>query len=177
MQREPGLAQRVDADGILRIVFDTPGEQVNLLDSQVLDRLGRILDDARRREEVRAVLLSSAKPRMFLAGQDVKEIGAVTDAYEGAEAARFGQSVLEKISAMERPSACAIGGPCLGGGLELALACSFRLAAIGPAVRLGLPEVQLGIIPGFGGTQRLPRRVGLARALELILTGRRLGAR
>lgn len=176
MEQGPALAQRVDADGILRIVFDTPGERVNLLDSRVLSELGRLLDDARRREEIRAVLFSSAKPNMFLAGSELREIAALTDAHDGAEAARFGQSVLEKIPALGKPSACAIGGPCLGAGLELALACSFRLAASGPAVRLGLPEVQLGIVPGFGGTQRLPRLVGLAPALDLVLTGRRLGA-
>lgn len=176
MERGAALAHRVDGDGILRIVFDSPGERANLLSSRLLGELSRLLDDARRREDVRALLFSSAKPRMFLAGLDIEEIAALTDAYQGAETARFGQSVLEKIASLGRPSACAIDGPCLGGGLELALACTYRLAAAGPAVRLGMPEVQLGIIPGFGGTQRLPRQIGMVAALDLILTGRRLGA-
>lgn len=175
MEQEPGLTHRVDAGGVLRIVFDTPGGGGNLLGSRVLTLLGRLLDEARGREEIRALLFSSAKPRVFLAGPDLEEIAGVPDAHHGAEAARFGQSVLAKIPALGKPSACAIAGPCLGPGLELALACSFRLAATGPFVRLGMPELQLGIIPGFGGTQRLPRRLGLARALDLILTGRRLG--
>jgi 3-hydroxyacyl-CoA dehydrogenase/enoyl-CoA hydratase/3-hydroxybutyryl-CoA epimerase len=176
MERGAALTHRVDGDGILRIVFDSPGERTNLLSSRLLADLNRLLDDARRREEIRALLFSSARPRIFLAGLDIEEIAALTDAYQAAEAARFGQSVLEKIATLGLPSACAIEGTCLGGGLELALACTYRLAAPGPAVRLGLPEVQLGIIPGFGGTQRLPRRIGLVPALELILTGRRLGA-
>lgn len=172
-----GLAHRVDTDGILRIVFDTPGERVNLLNAEILDELGRVLDGAREREEVQGVLFSSAKPAMFIAGMDVEQIASVTEAYRGAEGARFGQAVFQRIADLRKPSACAIGGPCMGGGTELALACSFRVASDAPAVKIGLPEVQIGIIPGFGGTQRLPRLVGLTTALDMILTGKRLDAR
>jgi len=169
-----GVAHRVDTDGILRITFDSPGEKVNLLNESVLRELGRVLDEARARDDVRAVLFTSAKPGMFIAGMDVAEIAVIRDAYSGAEGARFGQSVLQKIADFGRPSASAIGGACLGGGTELALACTFRVAGDGRAVRIGLPEVRLGIIPGFGGTQRLPRLVGLASALDLVLSGRTL---
>ncbi len=177
MNGATGVAQRVDTDGILRITFDSPGEKVNLLNESVLRELGRILDEARARDDVRAVLFASAKPDRFIAGMDVREIAAVQDAYRGAEGARFGQSVLQKIADLGRPSACAIGGACLGGGTELALACTFRVAADGRATRIGLPEVRLGIIPGFGGTQRLPRLVGLPAALDLVLSGRTLDAK
>jgi 3-hydroxyacyl-CoA dehydrogenase/enoyl-CoA hydratase/3-hydroxybutyryl-CoA epimerase len=172
-----GLRHRLDADGVLRIVFDMPGERVNLLNAEILEELGRVLDDARGRDEVLGLLFASAKPGMFIAGMDVEQIASVTDAYRGAEAARFGQSVFQRIAAVGKPSVCAIGGPCLGGGTELALACSFRVASDDPAVKIGLPEVQLGIIPGFGGTQRLPRLIGMTPALELILTGRRIDAK
>jgi 3-hydroxyacyl-CoA dehydrogenase/enoyl-CoA hydratase/3-hydroxybutyryl-CoA epimerase len=172
-----GMNHRIDAEGILRIVFDRPGESVNLLDERVLRELDRLLEDVRRREEIRAVLFQSAKPGVFMAGMDVEQIAAVTDAYRGAEGARYGQAVFAKVAELDRPTACAINGICLGGGTELALACSMRLAAADPAVRIGLPEVQIGIIPGFGGTQRLPRLVALPVALDLILSGRRIDAK
>ena len=169
-----GIGHRVDTDGVLRVTFDTPGEKVNLLNADVLRELGRVLDEARARDDIRAILFSSAKPDAFIAGMDVAEIAGVNDAYRGSEGARFGQSVLQKIADAAKPSVCAINGGCLGGGTELALACTFRVASDGRAVRIGLPEVRLGIIPGFGGSQRLPRLVGLAPALDLILTGRTL---
>lgn len=177
MLPEARFSQRIDSDGILRVVFGRGGDRVNLLDAEILRDLDRLLDEVRGRDDVRGVLFSSSLPGMFIAGMDVGQIAAVTDAVEGADGARFGQAVLRKIDELGRPSACAIHGPCLGGGAELALSCSFRLAADDPAVRIGLPEVQLGIIPGFGGTQRLPGLVGLSTALDLILTGRRVTAR
>jgi len=174
MNGSRAIAHRIDSEGVLRVTFDSPGEKVNLLNEEVLRELGRVLDEARARDDVRAVLFASAKPDAFIAGMDVAEIAAVTDAYRGAEGARFGQSVLQKVADFGRPSACAINGACLGGGTELALACTFRVASDGRAVRIGLPEVRLGIIPGFGGSQRLPRLVGLGAALDLILSGRTL---
>ena len=176
MTEAVGFSRYVDPHGILRVVFDRPGERVNLLDERSLRELDRVLEDARRREEIRGVLFQSAKPGMFVAGMDVRQIAAVRDAYHGAEGARFGQAVFQKIADLGRPSACAINGTCLGGGAELALACSLRVAADDPAVRIGFPEVQMGIIPGFGGSQRLPRLIGLPAALELILSGRRIDA-
>jgi 3-hydroxyacyl-CoA dehydrogenase/enoyl-CoA hydratase/3-hydroxybutyryl-CoA epimerase len=177
MPEELGVSHRLDADGILRIVFDRQGERVNLLSAEILQGLGELLDEVRGRDDVRGLLFASHKPGMFIAGMDVDQIASVTDAYRGAEAARFGQAVFQKIAELGRPSVCAIGGTCLGGGTELALACTFRVASDERTVRIGLPEVQLGIIPGFGGTQRLPRLIGLAPSLELILTGRQVDAR
>ncbi len=177
MPEELGVSHRIDADGILHVVFDRQGGKVNLLNAEILQGLGELLDDVRGRDEVRGLLFTSAKPGSFIAGMDVDQIASVNDSYKGAESARFGQAVFQKIADLGRPSACAIGGTCLGGGTELALACTFRVASDDRAVRIGLPEVQLGIIPGFGGTQRLPRLIGLTPSLELILSGRRVDAR
>ncbi len=176
MGREDGIDHRIDSEGILHVVFDRPGDRVNLLTPRIVREIDHLLDHLKGRDEARAIVFESAKPGMFLAGMDVEEIAAIDDAYRAAEAARFGQAVFQKIADLPIPSACAIPGPLLGGGTDRALACTFRLAADDPKVRIGLPEVQLGIIPGFGGTQRLPRLVGLAAALDLILSGRQLDA-
>jgi len=169
-----GMNHRVDEDGILWIVFDAPDRSVNLLSAEILEALDALLREAADRPEVRGLLFTSPKAGMFIAGMDVAQISSVNDSIRGAEAARFGQAVFQKIAAMHAPSVCVIGGTCLGGGTELALACDFRIAADDRSVKIGLPEVQLGIIPGFGGCQRLPRLVGPQRALDLILTGRSL---
>lgn len=172
-----GIRHETGPDGILRIVFDRPGAKVNLLTREVLERLGRLIEESRGDERVKALLFLSGKTGSFLAGVDIDEMAAVKDAWDAVQASRLGQTVLQKIADAPWPSACAIGGACLGGGTELALACTYRIAADGPAVRIGLPEIQLGIVPGFGGTQRLPRLVGLVHALDLILTGRSVDAR
>ena len=174
---ESGMRHRTDDAGILWVTFDSPKKRVNLLTPEALEQLGRLLAGISGHADVRGLLFTSNKPGMFIAGMDVERIAAVTDSHQGAEAARFGQSVFQRIDDLEIPSVCAIGGSCLGGGTELALACDFRVASDHRSVRIGLPEVQLGIIPGFGGSQRLPRRVGLTHALDLILTGRALDAR
>ncbi len=167
-----GIGHRWDDSGILSVIFDRPRESVNLLTPEILQELNRLLDEVRGHPDLRGLLFSSGKPGMFIAGMDVDQIARVEDARQGADAARFGQSVFQKIAELGRPSVCVIGGTCLGGGTELALACTYRIASDGSAVRIGLPEVKLGIIPGFGGCQRLPRLIGLTGALDLILTGR-----
>ncbi|MGH7460028.1 MAG: 3-hydroxyacyl-CoA dehydrogenase NAD-binding domain-containing protein, partial [Longimicrobiales bacterium] len=126
---------------------------------------------------VRSAVLLSGKPGSFIAGADVNEIAAVTDPAEGASKAQAGQQVFSRLSQLPVPTVAAIDGICLGGGTELALACSYRLASERKETRIGLPEVQLGIIPGFGGTTRLPRLVGMRAATEIILTGRPIDAK
>jgi len=175
--RDAALSWEIDERAVAHVVFDRPGERVNLLSSGVLRALAALLDDFRARTDLAGVVFRSAKPGAFIAGADVEEIAAVPDTYSAAEGARFGQAVLHRIATLGVPSVCAINGACMGGGTELALACTFRLAADDRDVRIGLPETQIGIIPGFGGTQRLPHRVGLAQALDLILTGRSVDAR
>jgi 3-hydroxyacyl-CoA dehydrogenase / enoyl-CoA hydratase / 3-hydroxybutyryl-CoA epimerase len=171
-----GMSHWIDPNGVVHVVFDRPGDTVNLLTPALMEELADLLDSVASREDVRGIIFKSAKRGNFIAGMDVEEIATFTDAFKAAEGARFGQAVFQKIAALPVPSAAAIGGACLGGGTELALACSVRVAADVKAVRIGLPEAQIGIIPGFGGTQRLPRLIGLMASLDLILSGRRLDA-
>ena len=177
MNGSSGLTPQWKEGGILHLVFDRPGEKLNLLTPELMSELDRRLDEVRGHAELRGILVTSAKPGSFIAGMDLERIAEVSDSQQAAAAARFGQAVFQKLADIKRPSVCAIGGTCLGGGTELALACTFRVAADVAEVQIGLPEVKLGIIPGFGGTQRLPRLVGLQGALDLILTGRALDAR
>lgn len=146
---------------------------LNILTRQVLDALARALDRLEALPAVRAVVLYGAGERAFSAGADITELAALTPtaAYHFA---RQGQILCDRLAAQPRPVIAALHGACLGGGAELALACHLRVAA--ENLRLGLPEVTLGLIPGFGGTQRLPRLVGPGRALALLLTGERLTA-
>jgi 3-hydroxyacyl-CoA dehydrogenase/enoyl-CoA hydratase/3-hydroxybutyryl-CoA epimerase len=174
MQGVSALTHRVDEDGILRIEFDTPGGDLNLLTGAVLQSLSELFKQARERDEIRAVMIGSAKPGCFLAGMDVTQIAAIPDSYEAAEGARRGQAVFQQLAELGKPTAVAISGTCLGGGVELALACDFRIATDHPTTRIGLPEIKLGLIPGFGGTQRLPRLVGTLAAIDLIVSGRTL---
>jgi len=172
-----GMTHWIDASGIVHVAFDRPRDKVNLLTPAILEELALLLDSVKSREDVRGVLFKSAKPRMFLAGMDVEVIASFTDAFKAAEGARFGQQVFQRIADLPVPTGAAIAGTCLGGGTELVLACTVRVAADDPAVKIGLPETQIGIIPGFGGTQRLPRLVGLTTSLDLILSGRQLDAK
>lgn len=173
----PGFTHRIDTHGVLRVEFDRVGEPVNIFTPELLRALEALLEPLGRRADVRGLLFVSAKPGMFFAGMDVDEIAGVTDSMKGAEGARAGQQVFSRIADAEVPSVVAINGVCLGGGLEMALACDFRVAASDRKVKIGLPEVQLGIIPGFGGTQRLPRLIEVPKALDMILTGRQLDAK
>jgi 3-hydroxyacyl-CoA dehydrogenase / enoyl-CoA hydratase / 3-hydroxybutyryl-CoA epimerase len=172
-----GMSHWIDPNGIVHVLFDRPGDKVNLLTPDMLQELGDLLDSVRGREDVRGLIFKSSKPGVFIAGMDIEAIAAFTDAFKAAEGARFGQVVFQKIADLPVPSACAINGACLGGGMELALACTVRVAADVKSVKIGLPETQLGIIPGFGGTQRLPRLTGLVPSLDLILSGRTLDAK
>jgi 3-hydroxyacyl-CoA dehydrogenase/enoyl-CoA hydratase/3-hydroxybutyryl-CoA epimerase len=174
MTGEPGMSHEFTADGIVQVILDRPEAGVNLLTRESLEYLEGLLHDLAGREEARAILFRSARPGMFLAGMHLEEITSVREAYRAAEGSRYGQAVFGRLASLPIPSACAIDGPCLGAGAELALACTFRVTSDHPSVRIGWPEVRLGIMPGFGGTQRLPRLVGLRTAAELILEARRL---
>jgi 3-hydroxyacyl-CoA dehydrogenase/enoyl-CoA hydratase/3-hydroxybutyryl-CoA epimerase len=170
----------VDEHGVAWLTLDQPGARLNILSSGVLKRLNELITQVRTDIEAgraRAVVIRSGKPGTFIAGADVNEIAAVTDAEDGAAKARGGQQVFTRLSQLPIPTVVAIDGVCLGGGTELALACSYRLAGDRKETRIGLPEVQLGIIPGFGGTTRLPRLVGMRAALDIILSGRPVDAR
>lgn len=162
----------IDRSGVARLVFDQPDAKVNTFSSSVMAAFSSQLDALAGSGEVRALVLSSAKPGIFIAGADIGELAAIEDAGEAESKSRQGQAIFNKISALPFPSIALIDGACVGGGLECALACSYRVVTDNPKTKLGLPEVSLGIIPGWGGTQRLPILVGLPAALDLILSGR-----
>jgi len=125
-------------------------------------------------EHLRVLVITGEGPYTFVAGADVKEIAKIQSKQEAVELVRRGQAVFNKIENLEKPVICAINAVCVGGGLELAMACHLRLAS--DRARFGQPEILLGIIPGFGGTQRLPRLVGVPKARELLLTGEMISA-
>ncbi|MGH7230819.1 MAG: enoyl-CoA hydratase-related protein [Nitrospiraceae bacterium] len=140
----------------------------NVLSLSVLNELDRAFGELETASDVRVVVITGSG-RFFCAGADIKELALLNAAYNGSEFAGRGQALLNRIERLDKPVIAALNGACVGGGLELALACHMRIAAAG--INLGLPEVKLGLIPGFGGTQRLPRIIGPSKAAELILTG------
>jgi len=165
----------VDASGVAHVVIDRPDDPVNAIDVRLMEDLDAAIAAARVAKP-RGLVVESGKDGQFVAGADLSLLrGATREDVE--RASRMLQRVLNDIEALPFPTVAAIGGPALGGGLELALACDHRVAADAPGVRLGLTEVRLGLVPAAGGTQRLPRLVGLPRALDLILAGRQLPAR
>ncbi|HUH14121.1 MAG TPA: 3-hydroxyacyl-CoA dehydrogenase NAD-binding domain-containing protein [Longimicrobiales bacterium] len=166
--------------GVARLVFDRPDARVNILTQAVMERLDTLLgeiEEGARDGGIRSLVIRSGKAGTFIAGADVNEIAGVTDPEEGRRAAARGQAVFRRLEHLPVPSVAAIDGVCLGGGTELALACTYRIAADRDETQIGLPEVRLGILPGFGGTVRLPRLVGLRAALDMILTGKSVNAR
>lgn len=164
------------ADGVLVLTLDVPGEKVNTLGKAMMEELQALLVEMETSADVKAVVLRSGKPENFMAGADIKDFTRIRSAMEGEALSRGGQAILDRLEALKVPLVVAINGACLGGGLELSLAGRYRVATDHPKTALGLPEVMLGIIPGLGGTQRLPRLVGLRTGLDLILTGRSLKA-
>ncbi|MBI3926522.1 MAG: fatty acid oxidation complex subunit alpha FadJ [Armatimonadetes bacterium] len=167
----------VNEKGIARLELDCPGTRLNILSPDVFRELNDRFDELSGREGVRALVISSAKKGSFIAGADINTIGAIETLDQGEELSRQAQLVFQKLDDLPFPTVCAIDGVCLGGGLELALAADYRLVSDEDRTALGLPEVQLGLIPGAGGTQRLPRLIGLPDALDMILTGRNMRAK
>ena len=154
-------------DSIALLTIDRP--PANALSRQVMAELDQAVEALKADAAVKVVIITGGGSIVFVAGADVKEIAQLGPAAEAAEVAAQGQRVIMKIQRLGKPVIAAINGICLGGGLELAMACHIRIA--GDRARLGQPEISLGIMPGFGGTQRLPRIVGYPKATELILTG------
>jgi enoyl-CoA hydratase len=160
------------ADRIALLTVDRQ-EKLNALNSEVLSELESALDSVRTDPAVGAVVITGAGPKAFIAGADIGELAKLSPLPARAHALR-GQAVLSKIENLGKPVIAAINGFALGGGCELALACTLRIAS--ENAKLGQPEVRLGILPGFGGSQRLPRLVGKGKALELLLTGEPISA-
>ncbi len=169
----------IDSDdtGIALLKLDLPGRSVNVLTPQLLTDLDAALDYLARGTGLRLLVIRSSKTSGFLAGADIAEFAKIRTSAEAAALSARGQQLFNKLELLPMPSLAIIHGPCLGGGLELALACDYRLVIDRPNTQLGLPEIELGLLPGWGGTQRLPRVLGLERALQVILARKRLGAR
>ncbi|TCT06230.1 enoyl-CoA hydratase/isomerase family protein [Aquabacter spiritensis] len=159
-------------DGAYAVLTLTRPEALNALSFAIIRALGAALDEVAG-WDVRALIVTGAGEKAFCAGADIKELMGRPLMAEKA-GAELGQATFAKLDALAIPSIAAINGFAFGGGLELALACTFRVAA--PKAKMGLPEIKLGLIPGYGGTQRLPRLIGEARAMEMILTGRTVDA-
>jgi len=173
---KPALSVEV-TDGIAVITFDLPNESVNKLNRAVKDEFVALVTRLERDTTVQGAVLISGKPDVWIAGADIEEFLQLKTAADAERLSRDGQMLLDSLERLRVPIVAAIHGACLGGGLETALACRYRIGTDHPKTILGLPEVQLGLIPGAGGTQRLPRRIGLTNALDLILTGKHVRAR
>ncbi|MBW5819549.1 fatty acid oxidation complex subunit alpha FadJ [Yersinia enterocolitica] len=169
------LSVRPDNIGIITV--DVVGDKVNTLKAEFAEQIAEILQQAQALSQLQGLVIISGKPDSFIAGADITMIAACRTAQDARILAQKGQSILAQIAAFPVPVVAAIHGACLGGGLELALACHSRICSQDDKTVLGLPEVQLGLLPGSGGTQRLPRLVGVSRALDMILTGRQIRAR
>ncbi len=159
---------RVEWDADLAIVTVDRQEKLNALNAEVVREIGEVFASLRDDEKVRGVILTGAGQKAFVAGADISEL-ATMGPVSGVRVSRDGQEVFRTIERFPKPVLAAVGGYALGGGCELALACHMRIAS--ERARFGLPEVSLGIIPGYGGTIRLARLIGLGRAIELTLTG------
>ena len=164
-------------NGVATLCFDLENSAVNILSFDVLRALDAKLDELKTHEELKLLKFTSAKEGVFIAGADISDIQSLLDEETAYELVREGQRVLSKISALPFPTLAVIDGACLGGGFELALCCDYRLATENTKTKIGLPEVNLGVLPGFGGTQRLKRLTGLSKALELILGGKILNGK
>ncbi len=161
-------------NGVAILYFDLPGEKVNKFSTPVMEELAALVDSLKSRNDIKVLLLMSRKPGIFIAGADVREIESITDEETGYKVGRKGQQIFTEFERLPFKKVAVIDGACMGGGTELSLCCDFRLASDHPKTKIALPEVNLGILPGWGGTQRLPRLIGLQRALDVILTGRNL---
>ncbi len=165
------------ANGIATLLVDDPAEKVNTLHPELMIEFGRLLERLERDGTVRALVLASGKPEGFVAGAKIDVFQRVKDASAAARLSRDLQAGFDRLERYPKPVVAAIRGACLGGGLEWALACRYRVAADEPSTALGLVELQLGLLPGGGGTQRLPRLIGIQAALDLILASKRVKAR
>ncbi len=166
----------IEDDGLGVLTFDLPGEKVNKFSREVLAELAELVGRLERESRTRALLLRSGKPEIFIAGADVKEF-TKAQREEVREGVAGVQALFERVARLPYPVVAAVNGVCLGGGTELALACDWRVMSDAKKAQIGLPEVRLGIFPAWGGCTRLPKLVGLQSALDLILTGKSLGAK
>ncbi|AYO13762.1 fatty acid oxidation complex subunit alpha FadJ [Vibrio owensii] len=177
MSEQKAFSLKIDEQNIAWLAIDVPNEKMNTLQAAFADEMKEIFAQLKDTSGVKGMIIHSLKPDNFVAGADVRMLEACTTASEAEALAKQGQELFQQLSDLPYPVVAAIHGPCLGGGLELALACDYRVCTDSDKTRLGLPEVQLGLLPGSGGTQRLPRLIGLLPSLDFILTGKQLRAK
>ncbi len=166
-----------DADHILWIFFDKQNSAVNTFDRATMEELAKIVDSLENNTEYKGVIFASGKKNGFIAGADISQFQKLKDIDDAFSLIKHGQELFNKLAALKLPTVAMIEGFCLGGGMEFALACRYRVAEESDKTRLGLPEIKLGIHPGWGGTVRLPRLIGAPQALNLILTGHTVSGR
>ncbi|HEV8051652.1 MAG TPA: 3-hydroxyacyl-CoA dehydrogenase NAD-binding domain-containing protein, partial [Parachlamydiaceae bacterium] len=167
----------VDNDGVASLVFDLPGEKVNKFTAEVMLELEKVLDEAAQNKNIKIMTISSGKEDIFIAGADLHSFEPIfKDPSQGSKIISTGHRIFNKLENLPFPTVALIQGACLGGGTEMALACTYRVVSDSPKTAIGLPEVTLGIIPGWGGTQRMPRLVGLMEGLPIILGGKSVKA-
>lgn len=171
-----GAIRTENRSGVLIISVDLPGEGVNKINEAVRLELEELMSELETNPQMLSAVLISSKPDNFIAGADIEEFVALEDRAQAEQLVRAGQALISRIEDLGKPVVAAINGACLGGGYEAALGCTYRIATTHPKTVLGLPEVQLGIIPAAGGCQRLPRLIGLRAALDIILTGKSVPA-
>ncbi len=167
---------RQDDRGVVTAVLNVPDRPMNVLSREVMEELQAIVKDLRQASDVKIVVFRSSKESGFLAGADISGFTQVESPAQASEMIKAGQDLFTSIEQLPITTIAAIHGPCLGGGLELSLCCNYRLAQDNGSTKIGLPEIMLGLIPGWGGTQRLPKQVGLAGGMKMILTGKHLSA-
>ena len=167
----------VEPDGLAVLTFDLPGGRANKYSTPVMAELESVVDGLAKRSDVKALLLVSGKPEIFIAGADVNEIAKASDPAAIANGVRRGQEIFGKLANLPFPTVAAVEGACVGGGCETILAMDWRLASDSKRTQIGLPEIKLGILPAWGGTTRLPRVVGLTAALDVILAGKVLDSK
>ena len=163
-----------DADGVGIVWIDQPNKKVNVLNTDSIPEISALMAEITKNPLVRAIIIASGKDNSFVAGADIDMLDTITSVEAGAKISSQGQEAMNQLAKMPIPVVAAIHGDCLGGGLELALACSARVATESPRTKLALPEVMLGLLPGAGGTRRLPRLIGLPNALDMMLTGKNI---
>lgn len=164
----------LDQHGELAVLTLNRPQVLNALNGETLMELVEAVEAVAEEPEIMALIITGAGDKAFAAGADISEMSRMEGVYAGREQSLAGQNVMHEIASLPFPTIAAINGYALGGGLELALACDLRIAA--KSAKMGLPEVSLGLLPGYGGTQRLSRLIGSGRALDLMLTGRQVGA-
>jgi 3-hydroxyacyl-CoA dehydrogenase/enoyl-CoA hydratase/3-hydroxybutyryl-CoA epimerase len=173
---QPTFSLAIRDDGVGVITMDVAGESMNVLKAAFAEEISDLLEQVRSNKSLKGLVIISGKPDSFIAGADITMLDACKSAAEATAIATMGQQMFNQLEQLNIPLIAAIHGPCLGGGLELAMACHGRVASSDNKTVLGLPEVQLGLLPGSGGTQRLPRLVGLQKGLDMMLTGKQLRA-